>query len=304
MTVIIPTYRRHEALTACVRSILIGKSQPDEIIVVGRQGDGETEQSVSHLLESPMGCTHLRSAWVTIPGHIPPIEAGLSAASREIVAIVDDDVTVRADWLGQLISNFSDPSVGVVGGRVIVPGMPLPKLKGQPGQIAWYGKAWGNVASMDGSGPVRVDSVMECNWAWRRDLLSSVFFDPVLNFDDASMYGVDLCLQAKRKGYQVIYEPRAVVDHHIAPRAPELDRADRPRRVFSYCRNYTYIMLKNLSAWRRPIFLGWTFLVGERQAWGVAALLVDTLTHGLRVRRNVVSAFRAKVEGIRLWLHS
>ncbi|MGB6625239.1 MAG: glycosyltransferase, partial [Candidatus Acidiferrales bacterium] len=206
MTVIVPTYRRHEALTACVRSILIGKSQPDEIIVVGRRGDGETERSISRLRESSMGCIQLRSVWVTIPGHIPPIEAGLSAASGGLVAIVDDDVTVRADWLGQLISNFSDSSVGVVGGRTIIPGMPLPKLKGQPGQIAWYGKAWGNIASLDGSGPIKVDSVMEGNWAWRRDLLSSIFFDPVLNFDDAAMYGVDLCLQAQRKGYRVIYE--------------------------------------------------------------------------------------------------
>jgi GT2 family glycosyltransferase len=132
--------------------------------------------------------------------------------------------------------------------------------------------------------------------------LSSVIFDPVLNFDDASMYGLDLCFQARRKGYRIVYEPRAAVDHHAAARSPELDRADRPRRTFSYCRNYTYIMLKNSPAWRKLVFLTWTFVVGENQAWGAASLFADILARGPGAKRSVAPAFRGKLEGIKLWL--
>ncbi len=304
VTVIVPSYRRPDWLTACVRSILEGRARPHEVIVVGRQGDKETQQAIDLLKSFAKGSVELRASWVTTPGHMPPVEAGARMASGNIVAVVDDDVTVHPDWLARISAVFADPLVGVAGGKVTTPGMAAPRLKGCPGQISWYGKTWGNVGSMDGTAPIEVCSVMEGNWAWRRNLLSSVVFDPVLNFDDASMYGLDLCFQARRKGYRVVYEPRAAVDHHAAERVPELDRSDRSRRTFSYCRNYTYIMLKNSPAWRKLIFLAWTFLVGEHQAWGAAALLADTLARGPRVRRNVATAFRGKIEGLRLWIRS
>ena len=81
---------------------------------------------------------------------------------------------------------------------MLVPGKPRAKLKGKPGCISWYGKMWGNLGSLAGPDSVEVDSVMEGNSIWRRRLFDSLEFDPVLNFDDSSMYGLDLCLQAKR----------------------------------------------------------------------------------------------------------
>lgn len=304
VSVVVSSYRRPAALTACVHSILDSQLRPSEIIIIGRHGDRETEQAVSLLDTFTEDSTTLRSAWVTVPGHIPPVETGARMALGNIVAIVDDDVTVHSDWLARLVADFSDPTIGVVGGRAAVPGRPLPKFKGRPGKIAWYGKTWGNVASVNGASAMDVDTVMECNWAWRRELLSSAVFDPLLNFDDASMYGLDLCFQARRKGYRIIYDPRVAVDHHLVNRTPELDRADRPRRVFSYCRNYTYIMLKNSPLWQKAVFLGWTFLIGERQAWGVGALMADTLTSGVHAQRSVATAFRGKAEGVRLWLEN
>jgi GT2 family glycosyltransferase len=116
------------------------------------------------------------------------------------------------------------------------------------------------------------------------------------------MYGLDLCLQAKSAGWRVVYEPQALVYHHAAPRAPELDRADRPRRVFSYSRNYTYIMLKHLEWWRKPIFLAWWFLIGERGSWGLAAVLADTASGRLPQPSHVRGSLSGKLEGI--FLHS
>jgi GT2 family glycosyltransferase len=141
---------------------------------------------------------------------------------------------------------------------------------------------------------------MECNWAWRRGLLTSLKFDPILNFDDASMYGLDLCLLAKDKGFRVVYDPRAAVYHHVAPRALALNRADRPRRAFAYSRNYTYVMLKHLQWWRQPIFLAWWFLIGERGSWGLGAVLAEAFSGRLPPSRDVWAALRGKVEGILL----
>jgi GT2 family glycosyltransferase len=274
--------------------------RPDEIIVVGRDGDASTCAALVQAQALCAGKTTLRAGWVTEPGHLPPVRKGLELAAGKIVAFVDDDVTVTPEWLEHLVAPFADTSVGVVGGRVVTPGARTHRLKGKPGRTSWYGKHWGNVASLNGDVPLEVEGVMECNWAWRRDLLASLHFDPVLNFDDASMYGLDLSLQARGRGYRVLYEPRALVHHHVAPRAPDLDRADRPKRSFAYSRNYTYIMLKHLPWWRRPIFLAWWFLVGERGAWGLAAVLAEASTGRLPRPRDVWSALRGKVEGVSL----
>jgi cellulose synthase/poly-beta-1,6-N-acetylglucosamine synthase-like glycosyltransferase len=301
VSVIIPSYLRPETLLKCVESILAGSHRPTEIVIVGRAGDTGTEKAISAIEAAPHEAVKIRSAWVTEAGHVPPVETGARTASSDLVAIVDDDVTVTPEWLSSLVPHFGDPGVGVVCGRVSVPGTPLPKLKGRPGCVSWYGRNWGNLGSVGGEAAFQVDSVMEGNSIWRRDLLASLEFDPVLNFDDASMYGLDLCLQVKGRGLKLIYEPRALVYHHVAPRAPELDRQKRGPRSFSFCRNYTYIILKRFPAWRRLVFLVWWFLVGERGSWGLGSLLVDMLQGGWQKERYVAYAWRGKIEGARLW---
>ena len=143
---------------------------------------------------------------------------------------------------------------------------------------------------------------MEGNCLWRRDLLVSLEFDPILNFDDAVLYGLDLCFQARKRGYKLLYEPKAMAYDLAAPRAPELDRQRTGPRLFCLCRNQTYIILKRFPLWRRPMFLLWWFLIGERPAWGLASWLFDTLQGGWRKKRYVVEAWRGKLEGLRLQL--
>lgn len=301
ISVIVPTYRRPQPLLACVDSIMNGTLLPSEIVIVMRDSDTETEAVLPTIQAKCMPAAQVTVARVTVPGHIPPIVAGAKAASGELAAIVDDDVTVVPAWLESLARHFQDASVGLAGGRVIVPTSPLPKPKGKPGCVSWYGKVWGNIGAVDGAQSFEVDTVMECNWIWRRDLLRSLDFDDVLNFDDAVMYGLDLALQAKKRGYRVIFEPKALVYHHAAPRTPELDRKNRGPRAFCYARNCTYVVLKDSPWWRRPIFLAWAFLIGERSAWGLGALAADIVTRGPNQQRNISEAWRGRLEGIRLW---
>lgn len=303
-SVVIPTYRRPQDLRRCVESILESNDLPAEIVIVGRAGDSDTEKSIDTLRRNCQELVKIKNSWVTAPGHIPPVAAGASHAVGDLLVIVDDDVTVTADWLRWMVRPFEDATVGVVGGRVVIPGQPAGRPQRNSGQISWYGKHWGNVVRIEGTHPMEVSGVMECNWIWRRALLTSLVFDPALNFDDASMYGLDLCLQARQKGFRVIYEPRAEVLHHVAPRVPELDRADRPRRIFSYSRNYTYIALRHLPWWRRLAFLVWWFLIGDRASWGIGSLAAETLLRGPRWRGEAGPAWAGKIEGIRLWRRS
>jgi GT2 family glycosyltransferase len=302
ISVVIPTYQRPDTLLNCVSTILAGSLKPDEIIIVGRKGDAGTENVAADIAAKQYAKVTIRSEWVAVPGHIPPVETGVRSATSDWVAVVDDDVTVTHDWLLSVAPHFTADDVGVVGGRVLLSGATPAKPKGKPGCISWYGKIWGNLGSMDGPTAWEVDTVMEGNCVWRRDLITSLEFDPVLNFDDASMYGLDLCLQAKKRGFRVIFEPRALVYHHPAPRPPELRRHERGPRLYCYCRNYTYIILKRFPTWRRLVFVGWWFFVGERDAWGLASLAFDKLFGEWRKNRHVAQAWAGKIKGARLWL--
>lgn len=299
---VIPTYRRAEALLECLRSLAAGSVVPDEIIIVGRREDEATRQAIEKLQSHPPNCIPIHAGWVDRPGHIPPVEEGVRLSRGEIVTIVDDDVIVGHGWLARISGHFKDRTIGVVGGPAPVPGMKIGALKGRPGCMAWYGKTWGNLAfAVDGL-TREVDSVCEGNSAWRGELVRQVHFDPLLNYDDAFMYGLDLCLQAKQAGFRVVFDPEALVQHNVKPRTPELDRADRAARAYSYCRNYTYILLKWLPVWRKAVFLAWWFGVGDRSAPGAGILVLDALAARRRPPGEGSQAFAGKVEGIRQWL--
>ncbi|HEX9761296.1 MAG TPA: glycosyltransferase [Candidatus Acidoferrales bacterium] len=300
ISVVIPTYRRAHLLRGCVEALLAGERVPDEVLIVGRRGDAETESAAASLAGEFSATARMSAAWVTEAGHIPPVETGACAASGDLVAIIDDDVAVPPPWLARLVRHFDDPRVGVVGGRVKVPGVEPPSVRGRPGCTSWYGKHWGNVATLNGQQPIDVETVTECNWMWRRDLLAQLEFDREINAYDARLYGLDLTLQARARGFRVVYDPTAEVLHHVAPRAPELARADRPRRIFSYSRNHSYIQMKHLQWWRKPVFLVWWFLIGERMSPGLAGALVESLRRQ-GAWNDFSAAWRGKRDGVRAW---
>jgi len=293
--VVVPTWQRAQWLQRCLKALVAQQRCPDRIIVVGRAGDDAGHGVVERLTGLPV-------RWVEVDrsGHIAPVRRGLQEARGEIVAFLDDDAEPQEGWLDALVQSFTDPSIACVGGRVITPGF-RGRVHLDAGRVRWYGKYVGNIGALDAPGPVDVDGVMEGNWAWRVDVLRSLEFDPRLDFDDASMYGLDLCLQAKTKGHRVVYQPLACVNHHVAPRRHELDRNDRPARTLAYARNYTYLSLKHQRGFRRWVFLGWWWLIGDRGAYGLAAGLADSVLRRDGIGDLIRASLVGKWKGARLW---
>lgn len=295
VSVIIPTWQRAPWLERCLTALEAQTRRLNEVIVVGRAEDTAAQEVVAQHAQLPV-------RWVEVdrPGHVAPVKRGLEEAQGEIVAFLDDDTEPEPGWLSAIIAPFEDPRVACVGGRVVVQGIRA-KVLPDAGRVRWYGRHIGNVGQREDPHPVDVDGVMECNWAWRRSVLSTLTFDPILDFDDASMFGLDLCLQARRAGYRVLYQPEARIVHHVAPRDPSLERSDRVRRTYAYNRNYTYIALKHLRGPRRLAFLAWWWGIGERGAYGLAKGLADLIIQGAQVWPLVRASFEGKREGIRLW---
>lgn len=296
---VIPTWRRTEWLRRCLQAVARQTRPADEVIVVGRPEDESTKWLVQRS-DAWGSITIVRWIEVEEVGHVAPVRKGLGAATGEIVAFLDDDTEAEPGWLEALLEPFSDTSVGCVGGRVLTPGV---RGRSHPdaGRLLWYGRCIGNIWAREDTDPVELDSAMEGNCAWRASVLRSVDFDPVLDFGDAFMYGFDLCLQAKSKGFRVIYQPRARVLHNPAPRDPSLDRADRLRTVRTYSRNYTYIALKHLRGMHAVAFVVWWWLIGERGSYGLATGLYDLVRDRRSSPALIAAAFEGKWRGVTEW---
>ena len=293
-SVVVPTWQRAPWLARCLAGVEDQSPPPNEIIVVGRAEDIEARSIVASRSR------YVRWVEVGRPGHVAPVIRGIEESRGDIVAILDDDVVPETDWLQALLEPFHDPTVACVGGRVVTPGLRA-RVYADAGQIRWYGRHIGNVAMLRGPRPFDVAGVMEGNWAWRRAALSGLRFDPRLDFDDASMYGLDLTLQARELGYRVVYQPAARVTNLIAPREPSLNRDDRPARTFSYSRNYSIIASRHLRGARLTAFWLWWVLVGERGSYGVATGAIDLVTGRTR-SPEIVASFKGKLNGARQWL--
>jgi GT2 family glycosyltransferase len=130
--------------------------------------------------------------------------AGLAAATGEIVAYIDDDAYADADWLSYLAMAFQSSSHAAIGGPNLSPS--------GDGCIADC------VANAPG-GPVHVlltDTIAEhlpgCNMAFRRESLLAIGgFDPQFRVagDD-----VDACWRLQERGWTLGFSPTALVWHH------------------------------------------------------------------------------------------
>jgi GT2 family glycosyltransferase len=298
VTIVIPTWQRASWLRRCLLAALRQEPAPREVLVVGRHEDSDAQTVTRDAAENARAPVR----WLEVgrPGHVAPVREGLEASEGEIVAFLDDDAEAQQGWLAACLEPFADPTVVCVGGRVVSRGF-RGKVRRDAGRIRWYGKHIGNLGAVEASDPLQVDGVMEGNWAWRRDIFLGLEFDPILDFDDAAMYGLDLCLQASSLGYKVLYQPSARVTHHVAPRDDSLDRGDRPRRTYVFARNYTYIGLKHFRGIRRAAFIAWWWGVGPRGAYGLLTSAWDLAARRNGVRQLTAAAFAGKQEGLRLW---
>ena len=200
VSVVVCAYNAADTLADCLTSL--GElTYPDmEVIVVNdgsRDATGDIARRHFHVrvLDLPNG------------GLSAARNAGLAAATGEIIAYTDADVRVDPDWLTYLVQPFLNSDVAGVGGPNVV-----------PADDPWVSQC---VARAPG-GPIHVmldDRIAEhvpgCNMAFRRAaLLAADGFNPVYvrAGDD-----VDICWRLQAKKLEIGFAPSALVWHHRRP---------------------------------------------------------------------------------------
>jgi GT2 family glycosyltransferase len=269
---------------------------PERIVVVGRPDDPES-RAVADEFDGV--------DWLTVSstGFVAPIRRAIDAVTSDFLAVIDDDAEpVSPDWLARLFETVNVGDVACAGSQVREASAPQQRVTSRSGRTTWYGRIIGNVGGRLDTVPVDVDSLPEGNWIWRASVLKALTIGEVFDRGDASMYGYDLCLQAKQAGWRVHYTSEAPINHYSAPRGDSqaIHRTDVARLKYSYARNSTYIAFSRLGR-RLPLFLLWSTFVGDSGLPGVAVAVRDAFRGQLAIR-VLVASYAGRIAGLRFWL--
>ncbi|GEM_PF-1027799 len=238
VTVIVCTFNRIEWLKRCLRSLEQQDVRPDEIMVVdGPSTDGTRE--MLEKLEAEGRITLVRQA--RLDGISAARNMGLKEARGEVVCYIDDDAVAQPGWLASILSMYSDPKVGGVGGPVMDMAGKLTMGKNAVAPDGrWFDESRGE--STDGLSQVMVG----CNMSFRREALLSIGgFDPYFRYHQDES---DACLGVLHAGYRILYHEGAVVWHEWCEGSYRKDRIKWYLKLrYMWGRNTAYMVRKHFS---------------------------------------------------------
>lgn len=292
ITIVIPTFKRPESLSRCLNSIAQQELPADKILVVVQDRDHETLNLVENL-----GVTFKK---IDSPGIIFAIQSSLALITTDLVAFIDDDVTLPPDWVAKAKSAFSETlKIGALGGTDIQRNFEL-KDRIKVGEISAYGKLIGNHHLASGL-KRSVDFLKGCNMVMRTPIAKN--YSPVFNLlrGQGAQVGNDLVfsLSSRINGYETIFDPEFYVYHHVEPRKEssqrnELNEIERSDLV------HNILLIKLTFAWNfmRAIVLIFQIFIGDRE---VPGLMKSLLRRGYRINLTVKD-MRYLVEAIpKVW---
>src|ERR1017187_5557188 len=122
VTVILCTYNRSKSLTRALESVAASQMPNSigwEVLIVDNNSKDETrEVAESFCSEDPI---HFRYVFEAQQGKSFALNRGIQEASGDILAFIDDDITVEPAWLFELTNPLTDEQWAGTGGRVYLP---------------------------------------------------------------------------------------------------------------------------------------------------------------------------------------
>jgi glycosyltransferase involved in cell wall biosynthesis len=119
VSVILCTYNRCQSLIKTLESLsasVIPPSTEWEVVIVDNNSTDETRSVVERFCQKYP--THFRYFFERRQGKSFALNSGILETRGEIIAFVDDDVTVEPTWLESLMAPFHDSRWGGSGGRI------------------------------------------------------------------------------------------------------------------------------------------------------------------------------------------
>jgi len=264
LTVAVCTRNRPDDLAECLRSLLALEYPRLELLVVDNApSDGRTEQVVR-------GCAgRVRYLREERPGLSWARRCAVDATASEIVAFIDDDVRVDADWARATAQVFAEaPDVMCVLG-LVAPMQMEAEAQERFEQHGGFGRGmerrWLRRRADEHAAPSLANTGTfgtGANMAFRRVVFAEIGgFDPALGAGSLSDGGedLDMIFRVLHAGHTVVYEPASIVWHRHRLEMREL--------------------AQQTTSWGRGMFAyltrSWRFFPSERR--GLARLAAGLL---------------------------
>lgn len=236
VSIVVPTRDRAALLSVALRSLIERTAyRAFEIIIVD---NGSVEPATFALFDE------IKALWpatvvVRDDGdfNFPRIcNLGVDAARGEMILLLNNDVeVVEEGWLGEMVALASLPGAGVVGAKLLFPDRTI-QHAGVIAGLFRYADHWFAHSAADAPGyedrlKVRqnLSAVTAACLLIRRDVWDAIGpLDAVRFAEDCN--DIDLCLRARRAGYDVAWTPFATLLHYeSASRGKKRSREHRAR---------------------------------------------------------------------------
>lgn len=210
VTVIICTWNRCESLLITLNSLSEQKGIFDcdlEIIIVDNNSTDQTKNTFEQISENwKLG--QLRYIFEPRQGKQFALNAGINAASHEILLFSDDDIKFKDDWILTALDRFGNfPSLELFGGKTLA-------IWPATGKPKWFDTSMSAVVGVVDLGDIRIDPAPDvycpsgANTVARKSL-----FDAIGKYSERHFRHMDhefgmRCQLRKRK---ISYEPTMIV---------------------------------------------------------------------------------------------
>jgi GT2 family glycosyltransferase len=264
-------------LRLCLASVAQFAPTGTEVIVVD---DGSRAACVSHAAGEFPGVKVIRRP--RAGGFCAAANAGIAAATAPVVELLNDDAEVTEGWANAALAWFADERIAAVA-PLVLQNDPARRARGLPPLIDTAGddydsggfarKRGHGQALANGCSPEYVFGASACAAFYRRDTLRAAGGFP--EHFGAYFEDVDLSFRLRRLGFEIVYDPAAVVWHRVSgsygrtPSRRTLERQScNEERVFwrnlhgrellkALPRHAAVLAAKALRRWQEGTLLPW-----------------------------------------------
>lgn len=248
ISIIISTRNRPSYLKDLLRSLSRQSCENFEVIVLDDYSDKDQWQKTMEIVKALK--TQIEIDLIRNSRHLgiaASLNRGVRSSKGDILVFTDDDCIASEDWLVGLVKHYVSPHIGGVGGRVI----PVENDVFRPlssrssfkiGRIYPDGMITSNF-DLKRDHVVAVDHLSGANMSFRRDVFQEVGGFDIAYTGNAYRFETDFALRARKLGYELLFDPHAVVYHRRAGVGG--NRISPEKWYYWYARNNVYFLLKH-----------------------------------------------------------
>lgn len=216
ITVVVSTYTKSRAkeLKKCLESLEKQSQKPKEVLLVLDPIEELKDFYEKELKDLKLNLKILTSKAFGLSN---ARNTGIENSSGEIIAFIDDDAYADKDWLKNILKNFGEKDIWVVGGKLI----PVFEEK----RPFWFPEEldWIVGCTYKGMPDIRneIRNPIGANMAFKREVFEKVgFFETSVGRFGKKLLGseeTELCLRLKNKypNVKIIYDPEVIVYHKV-----------------------------------------------------------------------------------------